>query len=53
MRMQKLGLILMAVWLVSAVASWLDLVPREVELVGLGLGAVGVLMLFLARKRRQ
>ena len=51
--MQRAGLILMAVWLVSALASWFSLVPREVELVGLGLGAVGVGLLFLARKKRS
>ena len=49
--MQRIGLILMGIWVVSALASWFDLVPREVELVGLGLGAVGVLMLFMARRK--
>ena len=48
---KKIGLGLVAVWVLSLIASLLGLVPRWVELAGIGVGVVGFILLWPQKGR--
>ena len=50
--MQKLGLICLGVWIVALLASLAEIVPGWVEFAGIGVGLVGIVLLWLERRGR-
>jgi putative exporter of polyketide antibiotics len=49
---KKIGLALVAVWLLSLIASLLGLVPRWIELAGIGVGVAGFILLWPQKGRK-
>lgn len=52
MNMQKLSFLLIALWVASLIGAYFDLLPREVELGGIVLGAIGLGLMWLPRLRK-
>ena len=49
---RRAGLICLGIWLVALLASLSGLVPRGVEIAGIGVGLVGIALLWLDRRDR-
>ena len=48
---RKIGLALIALWIVTLIATLLGLVPRWVELAGIGVGALGLALLWVPKRK--